>query len=123
MDAWTVLEEEEVSEEWCLVMPEPAFPVRGPDVLGVPDRFFRPVVEVVAEARSDLGLELHRQDEMAVGYDKKIPLLLRAVVTGKLEGRARADVGAGQASVDKHIREEHFEGAHLRPAGNSAAGT
>jgi len=45
-----VFEQEEISEERCLGPAEPAFAVRGPEILGVPDRFLGAVVEVVAEA-------------------------------------------------------------------------
>jgi hypothetical protein len=95
VDLGAVFEQEEVPEEWCLVVAEPAFTVRGPDVLGVPDRILGAVVEVVAEAGADLGFELDRDQESAVGDDQQVPLLLRPVVPREGESGTGADVCPG----------------------------
>src|SRR5260370_19979529 len=122
VDLPAVLEQEEVPEEGCLVPAEPAFAVGGPDVLGVPDCFLGAVVEVVAEAGADLGLELDRDQELAVGDDEQVPLLLRPVVPRERERGTGADVCTRKASVDEDVSQEHFQGAHLGSAGDRAAG-
>jgi hypothetical protein len=95
LDFGAVFEQEEVPEEGCRVPAEPAFAVRSPDVLGVPDRFLGAVVEVVAETGPDLGLELDGNQELVVGDDEQIPFLLRPVVPGDRERGTGADVSPG----------------------------
>ena len=60
---------------------------------------------------------------MVVSHDQQIPPLLRTVIPRKREGRAHADIGARQSSVDKNICKEHLQGPHLRPTSNSATRT
>jgi hypothetical protein len=59
VDPFAVFEQEEVPEEGGRVLAEAAFTVGGPDILSVPDGLFGAVVEVVPEARADLGFELN----------------------------------------------------------------
>src|SRR5438067_1646832 len=92
MDPGAVLEQEEVSEERGWMLAETAFPVRGPDVLGVADSLLGAVVEVVAEAWSDLGLELDGEQELPIGDDEQIPLLLRPIVARQRQAGAGPDV-------------------------------
>ena len=101
---------------------EPAFPVGGPDVFGVADRFLGAVVEVVAEARADLGLELDGEQELAIGDDEQVPFLLWPVVAGQLQSGAGADVDRGRARADENVGQEGFQGTHLGAAGDGAAG-
>ena len=122
MDSGAVFEQEEVPEEGRRVPAEPALAVRGPDVLDVPDRFLGAVVEIVAETGSDLGLELDSNQELAVGDDQQIPVLLRPVVPGDRQRGTGADISPGQAGAEEDIGKERSQRAHLGSAGDRAAG-
>ncbi len=59
---------------------------------------------------------------MAVSHNQQVPPLLRTVIARKREGSAGAYVKAGQPGIEKHVREEDLEGAHLGTTGNCATG-
>lgn len=105
MDPATVLEQEEISEEGGRMVAEAAFPVGGPDVFGVADGFLGAVVEVVAEARADLGFELDGEQELAVGDDEQVPLLFWPVVAGSSRAvRARMSSRESPAPTRTSVR-------------------
>lgn len=85
----------------------------APGFLGV-------VVEAVPETWADPGLELDGHQELAVGDDEQVPLLLGPVVAS--ERGASADGGTRQASVDQDVGEEDFHGTQLPATGDRAAG-
>ena len=122
MDPVAVFEQEEVSEEGGRVVTKTAFTVCSPDVFGVADGFLGAVVEVVAEARADLGFELDGEQELAVGDDEQVPLLFWPVVAGQLQGGAGADVIAGEPGADKNVGQQCFQRTHLGATRDGAAG-
>jgi hypothetical protein len=66
---------------------------RSPQVDGVAERLFGAIVEVVAEAWSDLALQLNRRAQPFVPVDNDVPFLGRPIESGDFDTGLEPDVG------------------------------
>src|SRR4051812_13373082 len=87
--------------------------VRLPQIHGVAQRFFDPIVEVVSERRTDLRLELDRGDESALVDDYQVPSLGWPIVAGQLNVSPTAYGCFRESLVEKDLLKELGQGVQM----------
>jgi len=109
-----VLQHEEVAKKRLGAAQVGTLAVRGPEVKGASDRFFRPIVEVVAEGWTDLGLGLDRGKKRLLAHHEQVPLLGWADEAPQLDGLLPEDIPFRDPGRRYPFREEVNESIHLR---------
>src|SRR5581483_7068338 len=114
-----VLQEHQVTQPRALGWLERTFLVCRPQVRRVAERFLGAIVEVVPE-RTDLRLKLDDGDQLPVGDDQQIPILLGAEPTRKLGPLLPVDVGSLKPRCDEQLDHEFAEPVEVFAAGDCA---
>src|SRR5574337_819562 len=115
-----VLQHKKVAKERLGAAQVGTLTVRGPEIKGTSDRLFRPVVEVVAEGWTDLGLSLDRGKKCLLAHYEQVPLLSWPKEARQLDGLLPEDMPLRNPGRRYQFREKVDESIHLRAAGDGA---
>ncbi|MDT4868419.1 hypothetical protein FQZ97_1033810 [compost metagenome] len=86
------------------------------------DGFLGTVVEVIAEGRPYLALELDGSNQLALVHDQDVPELGRPEITGKRQGSLLlVNLRVGKAVLPDDLCNEVGEAVHIFAAGDTGA--
>ena len=112
----TVLKHKEVAEERLWTIKVCLLPKGRPEVKGAADRFFCPIVKIVAKGRTDLGLGFYSSDQCPFTDNEKIPFFGRSEESRKFDRSLSENAVAGDSGLCDKFREKVNKPVHLRTA-------
>ena len=80
-----VFDQYQPANEGSRLVPENAFAIRRPEIMGRPDGLFGSVVKIIAERRADLALEFNCRNEFVFMQDKQVLQFCRTKETRQCE--------------------------------------
>ena len=116
-----VLNQHHPADKRARLFAERAFAVGGPEIMRRADRFFGPVVEVVAEGRADLALQLDGGDQFALVMTKDPRAWSDGNSRAASAPRAPLDCGVGQAVGSDRSITRAMKPSMFLPAGHAGA--
>jgi hypothetical protein len=84
----SVLDHHHPSNERLSVFPKCSFAISGPEIVCCSDRFFRPVIGVIAKRWANLALQFYSGDQTSFIYDEQVPQFCWSEIPGERQKRA-----------------------------------
>lgn len=118
--AFAVFHQDKLADEGTGVFAESALPIGRPEIQGGSKRFFRAVIEIVAEGRADLAFQLHRRHQPSFPHHQQVPELGGPKVPRQGEHPAmEADFRVFQSVPPHDVLNQGQESIHVFPASYS----
>ncbi len=115
---WTVFQQKDVAQPWALRGLKCPFTISRPQVGRITDGFFGPIIEIIAERRADLRLELDDGQQLTIDDGDQIPVFLRSKVTWQFTSRLQMDGDIGDSRFHQKSTTEFDEAIQMLATGD-----
>lgn len=114
---FAVLKHEEITKKWLWTFKISSFPVCRPQVKSAAHGFLSPVVEVIAEGRTNLRFCLYCSNQYPFSDNNEVPFLRRSEESREFDGCLSENVALSKTCLQDQFSEEINKSIHLCTTG------